>query len=48
MNRSRDALQRMTENGLSAIPIMDGESDKILGAVTMGDVVELMLGEGRG
>ena len=43
-----DVLQRMTENGLSAIPVMDGDSDRVIGSVQIGDVVELMLTEGRG
>ena len=43
-----DVLQRMTENGISAIPVMDGDSDRVIGSVQIGDVVELMLSEGRG
>ena len=43
-----DVLQRMTENGISAIPVMDGDSDRVIGSVQIGDVVELMLTEGRG
>ena len=43
-----DVLQRMTESGQSAIPVMDKETDTVLGSVRMGDVVELMLSEGRG
>ncbi len=43
-----DVLQRMTEEGLSAIPVMDKETDQVLGSVRVGDVVELMLSEGRG
>lgn len=43
-----DVLQRMTEHGQSAIPVMDKETDTVLGSVRVGDVVELMLSEGRG
>ena len=43
-----DVLQRMTENGISAIPVMDGDSERVIGSVQIGDVVELMLSEGRG
>ena len=43
-----DVLQRMTEEGLSAIPVMDKETEQVLGSVRVGDVVELMLSEGRG
>ena len=43
-----DALQRMTEAGLSAIAVVDRESDQVLGSIRVGDVVELMLNEGRG
>ena len=43
-----DVLQRMTEEGLSAIPVMDKETERVLGSVRVGDVVELMLSEGRG
>ena len=42
-----DVLQRMTEHGQSAIPVMDVETGKVVGAVRVGDVVELMLDEGR-
>ncbi len=45
---AEDVLQRMTEHGLSAIPVMDQETDTVLGSVRLGDVVELMLSEGRG
>ena len=43
-----DVLQRMTEHGQSAIPVMDKETDAVLGSIRVGDVVELMLNEGRG
>ena len=43
-----DVLQRMTEEGISAIPVMDKETERVLGSVRVGDVVELMLSEGRG
>ena len=43
-----DVLQRMTEHGQSAIPVIDKETGTVLGSVRVGDVVELMLHEGRG
>ena len=43
-----DVLQRMTDAGLSAIPVVDRDSEKVLGSVRVGDVVELMLTEGKG
>ena len=43
-----DVLQRMTEAGLSAIPVVDRETERVLGSVRVGDVVELMMNEGRG
>ena len=43
-----DVLQRMTENSLSVIPVLDRETDQFLGAVTSQDILELVLNKGRG
>ena len=40
-----DVLQRMTENSLTAIPVVERETEKFLGAVTSHDIVELMMNE---
>ena len=42
-----DVLQRMTENYLSAMPVVERGSGKFLGAVTSHDIVELVLNKGR-
>ncbi|MCE2457975.1 MAG: cation:proton antiporter [Dehalococcoidia bacterium] len=42
-----DVLQRMTENQLSAIPVVDSESGKFLGSLTSDDIVELVVDRGR-
>lgn len=42
-----DVLQRMTENQLSAIPVVDRESGKFLGSLTSDDIVELVVDRGR-
>ena len=43
-----DVLQRMTENSLSAIPVMDRHSDEFVGMVTSLDILELIFLEARG
>ncbi|MCY4355599.1 MAG: CBS domain-containing protein [Truepera sp.] len=43
-----DALQRMTENGLTAIPVMDPESQTFVGAVTNQEIIDLIVSEARG
>ena len=43
-----DVLQRMTENSLSAIPVMDRHSEKFLGMVTSLDILELIVLDARG
>ena len=42
-----DVLQRMTENQLSAIPVVDRESGKFLGSLTSDDIVDLVVDRGR-
>ena len=43
-----DALQRMTENGLTVIPVMDPESETFVGAVTSQEIIDLIVSEARG
>ena len=43
-----DVLQRMTENGLTTIPVLDEETDQVLGAVTIHDIMEPMLSASHG
>ena len=40
-----DVLQRMSENSLTTIPVVERETDKFLGAVTSHDIMELMMEE---
>ena len=42
-----DVLERMSENRLSAIPVVDRESGKFLGSLTSDDIVELVVDRGR-
>ena len=42
-----DVLQRMTENGLTTIPVTDEETGQVLGAVNMHDILEPMLTDSR-
>ena len=42
-----DALQRMTENGLTVIPVMDPEKT-FVGAVTSQEIIDLIVSEARG
>ena len=42
-----DVLQRMTENHVTAIPVVERGSEKFLGAVTSHDIVEIVLNKGR-
>ena len=43
-----DVLQRMTENSLSALPVMDRNTEEFLGMVTSLDILELIVLEARG
>ena len=43
-----DVLQRMTENGLTIIPVLDRESEQFLGTITSQDVLDLITLEARG
>ena len=43
-----DVLQRMTESSLFAIPVVDRESERFLGAVNSNDIIQFLLSKGRG
>ena len=42
-----DALQRMTENSLSTIPVLDRETEKFLGSINSSDIVGLIVSAGH-
>ena len=43
-----DALERMTEQSLSVIPVLDRETKQLLGGVTSQDILGLIVGTGKG
>ena len=43
-----DVLQRMTERSLTAMPVMDRESGKFVGAITSQEILDLIVAEARG
>ncbi|MCY4384515.1 MAG: cation:proton antiporter [Nitrospinae bacterium] len=43
-----DALQRMTENALTVLPVLEGESQEFVGAITSQEILELIMAEARG
>ena len=43
-----DALQKMTENSLTVMPVLDEETEKFLGMITRQEVLDLMIMEVRG
>ena len=43
-----DVLQRMTERSLTAMPVMDRESGKFMGAITSQEILDLIVAEARG
>ena len=43
-----DVLQRMADNSLTVLPVVERESEKFLGAVSSYDILELMVDESRG
>ena len=43
-----DVLQRMSENSVSVMPVVERESEKFLGSVTRSDIVELMIEQATG
>ena len=42
-----DVLQRMRENSMTAIPVVDRESEQFLGVVNSSDILQLVLKKGR-
>ena len=42
-----DVLQRMAENNVTAMPVMDRESGRFVGALNSHDILELVLSRGR-
>ena len=38
-----DALQRMTENSLTVLPVADTESDKLIGSISSNEVLEMIV-----
>ena len=43
-----DALQRMTENSLTAVPVADRESGKFLGSISSHEILELIVSAAKG
>ena len=43
-----DALQRMTENSLTVLPVMERESNAFLGAISSQDILEIITSEPHG
>ena len=43
-----DALQRMTENSLSVLPVFDEDSEAFVGAITSQEILELIMSEAQG
>ena len=43
-----DALQKMTENSLSVMPVLDEKSREFLGIITSQEILDLMILEARG
>ncbi|MYB88828.1 MAG: CBS domain-containing protein [Proteobacteria bacterium] len=43
-----DALQKMTENSLTVMPVLEEGSEKFLGMITSQEVLDLMIMEARG
>ena len=43
-----DVLQRMTDNGLTTMPVLEEGTDKVLGAVNIHDILEPMLSDNHG
>lgn len=43
-----DALQRMTENSLTIMPVMERESGEFAGAISTQEIMELITAEARG
>ena len=43
-----DLIHRMNETGLSVLPVVERESEKLIGSVTQADIVELMVTDYQG
>ncbi len=43
-----DVLQRMTENSLTTLPVLDRESEEFLGSITSHEILSMMLVEAKG
>lgn len=43
-----DALQRMSENSLTAIPVVDRETHAFVGTITSQEILEMITTEVRG
>ena len=43
-----DALQRMIENSLTALPVMDADTKAFVGAITSQEIIELITSEASG
>ena len=43
-----DVLQRMSENSVSVMPVVERESQEFLGSVSRSDIVELMVAQATG
>ena len=43
-----DALQRMTENSLTVIPVLDKKTGEFIGTVTSHEILELVMFTVRG
>jgi CBS domain-containing protein len=42
-----DALQRMTENSLTALPVLERHTEELLGVVTSQDLLELIVTDAK-
>ena len=45
---AEDALQRMMDNSVTTLPVMERETEEFLGTVTNADILELITLEARG
>ena len=43
-----DVLQRMTEKSLSALPVVEPESESFVGVITSQEILDLIISEARG
>ena len=45
---AEDALQRMSDNSITTLPVMERETENFLGTVTSASIIELITLEARG